>query len=115
MKTRRILLTALLVLLVAAVAAGTCFAQGQAQEMKKEAPLTTLQGRIEYMDWLGGYYVRGVRPGGEWRILNQNPEVLKGYMESKKTLKIEGILSGPERITIKKIDGKEYTGTAPSK
>jgi hypothetical protein len=115
MKAKRMMLSVLLSLLVMAMAVGSCFAQGQAQEMKKEAPLTTLQGRIEYMDWLGGYYVRGVRPGGEWRILNQNPEVLKGYMESKKMLKIEGILSGPERIMIKKIDGKEYTGTAPAK
>jgi hypothetical protein len=42
----------------------------------------------------------------------ENPEVFKKYMESKKTLTIERILSSPERITIKKIDGKEYTGTA---
>ena len=109
MKAKRMMLSVLLSLLVAAIAVGSCFAQGQAQETKKEAPLTSLQGRIEYMDQLGGYFVHGVRPGGEWMILNKNPEVLKGYMESKKTLKIEGILSGPERITIKKIDGKEYT------
>jgi copper chaperone NosL len=112
MKAKRMMLSVLLSLLVAAIAVGSCFAQGQAQEMKKEAPLTTLQGRIEYMDMLGGYYVRGVRPGGEWMILNKNPEVLKGYMESKKTVQIEGILSGPERITIKKIDGKEYSAAA---
>jgi hypothetical protein len=48
-------------------------------------------------------------------ILNQDPEVLKKHMESKKTLTIEGTLRGTERITIKKIDGKEYTGTAPVK
>jgi hypothetical protein len=115
MKTKRIMLFVLLSLLVAAIAACTCFAQGQAQEMKKEAPLFTLQGKIKYMDQLGGYFVSGVKPGGEWMILNQNPEVLKGHMESKKTLTIEGTLRGPERITIKKIDGKEYTAPTPAK
>jgi hypothetical protein len=115
MKTKTMLRSVLLSLLVAAIAVGSCFAQGQTQEMKKEAPLTTLQGKIAYMDMLGGYYVRGVRPGGEWMILNKNPEVLKGYMESKKTVQIEGILSGPERIKIKKIDGKEYVAEEPAK
>jgi hypothetical protein len=100
---------------VLTLTATACFAQAATPDVKKEAPLFTLQGKIEYMDQLGGYYVRGVKPGGEWMILNKNPEVLKGYMESKKTVKIEGTLRGTERITIKKIDGKEYTGTAPSK
>jgi hypothetical protein len=97
------------------MAVGTCYAQGQAQQTQKEPRAITLQGKIKYMDQLGGYFVSGVKPGGEWMILNQNPEVLKGYMESEKTLTIEGTLRGTERITIKKIDGKEYTGTAPSK
>jgi hypothetical protein len=114
MKTKRIMLFVLLSVLVATVAASACFAQGQAQPTK-EPRVITLQGKIEYMDMLGGYYVRGVKPGGEWMILNQNPEVLKKYMEGKKTLTIEGTLRGTERITIMKIDGKEYTGTAPSK
>jgi hypothetical protein len=114
MKTKRIMLFVLLSVLVATVAAGTCFAQGQAQPTK-EPRVITLQGKIKYMDQLGGYFVSGVKPGGEWMILNQNPEVLKGYLESEKTLTIEGTLRGTERITIKKIDGKEYTGTAPSK
>jgi hypothetical protein len=114
MKAKRIILFVLLSLLFAMIAIGTCFAQGQAQPTKEPRAIT-LQGQIDYMDQLGGYFVRGVKPGGEWMILNQNAEVLKKYMESKKTLTIEGILRGTERITIKKIDGKEYTGTAPSK
>jgi copper chaperone NosL len=114
MKVKRMMLSVLLSLLVASIAAGTCFAQGQAQQPMKEPRTITLQGKIEYMDMLGGYYVRGVKPGGEWMILNQNPEVLKGYMESKKTLTIEGTARGTERITIKKIDGKEYAGAGQS-
>jgi hypothetical protein len=115
MKTKRIIQSVLLGFLVAAVAASACFAQTKAQETKKDPNAITIQGKIEFLDMLGGYFVRGVKPGGEWMILNKNPEVLKKYMESKKTLTIEGTRSGTERIMIKKIDGKEYTGTAPSK
>ena len=107
MKTKRMVLSVLVALLFAVIAVGTCFAQGQAQPAK-EPRVITLQGKIEFMDQLGGYFVHGVRPGGEWMILNQNPEVLKKYMEGKKTLTIEGTLRGTERITIMKIDGKEY-------
>jgi outer membrane lipoprotein-sorting protein len=114
MNTKRMMMSVLLILLFAAVAVGTCFAQGQAQPAK-EPRVITLQGKIAFMDQLGGYYVQGVKPGGEWMILNQNPEVLKKYMESKKTLTIEGILKGTERITIMKIDGKKYTAEKPAK
>ena len=114
MSTKRMMLSALLSLLVAVMAASAC-AQGQAQQPMKEPNTFTLQGTIEYMDQLGGYYVHGVKPGGEWMILNKNPEVLKKYMESKKTLTIEGILKGPERITILKIDGKEYIAEKPAR
>jgi nitrous oxide reductase accessory protein NosL len=112
MKAKRMMLFVLLSLLVAAIAVGTCFAHGQAQQTMKEPRTISVQGKIEYMDMLGGYYVRGVKPSGEWMILNQNPEALKGYMDSKKTLTIEGTARGTERITITKIDGKEYAGTS---
>jgi hypothetical protein len=114
MKTKRMMLSMLFALLFVAVAIGVCFAQGQAQPAK-EPRVITLQGKIEFMDQLGGYYVHGVKPGGEWMILNQNPKVLKKYMESKKTLTIEGTLRGTERITIMKIDGKEYVAEKQAK
>jgi copper chaperone NosL len=114
MNAKRMMLFVLLSLLVAAMVVGTCYAQGQAQQAQKEPRAITLQGKIKYMDQLGGYFVSGVKPGGEWMILNQNPEVLKGYMESEKTLTIEGTLRGTERITIKKIDGKEYSVATPA-
>ncbi len=113
MYTRRFMLPTLLCMLIAATAAGSCFAQDAAKEARPAPNVITIQGRIEYMDMLGGYYVHGVRPGGEWIILNKNPEVLKTYMESKKVLTIEGIRPMPERITILKIDGKDNAGAAP--
>ena len=113
MKATRILLTILFGLAITAVTAGICLAQDTAKEAGKDPNIITVQGRIEYMDMLGGYYVHGVRPGGEWMILNKNPEVLKAYMEGGKVLTIEGIRPMPERITILKIDGQEYTGAAP--
>ncbi|HET6491120.1 MAG TPA: hypothetical protein VFG28_15295 [Syntrophales bacterium] len=112
MKTIRTLLV-LVILLFVMITVGTCFAQVQEQPMK-EPRVITLQGKIEFMDQLGGYYVHGVKPGGEWMILNQNPEILKKYMESKKTLTIEGTLKGTERITIMKIDGKAYVAEKPA-
>jgi hypothetical protein len=114
MNTKKMMMSILMILLFATIAVGTCFAQGQAQPMK-EPRVISLQGKIEFMDQLGGYYVQGVKPGGEWMILNQNPEVLKKYMESKKTLTIEGTLRGTERITIMKIDGEQYTAEKPAK
>jgi hypothetical protein len=115
MKTKMILFS----LLAVAVAANVCFAQAQmpmmTKEMPKEAPLITIQGKIEYTDALAGYYIRGEKPEGGWMILNKNPEVLKGYMESKKTVSIEGTREGPTGITIKTIDGKEYAAPERSK
>jgi hypothetical protein len=109
----------LLSLLVVAIVASVCLAQApmpmMSKEMPKEAPLFAIQGTIEYKDSLGGYYIRGMKPGGDWLILNKNPEVLKGYVESKKTVSIEGNLGSPVGITIKKIDGKEYTAPQQSK
>jgi hypothetical protein len=115
MKTRKIVSILIMSAFVLAFMATACFAQAAAPDVKKEPRVITLQGKIEFMEQLGGYYVHGVKPGGEWMILNQNPEVLKKYMEGKKTLTIEGTLRGTERITIMKIDGKQYTAEKPAK
>jgi hypothetical protein len=119
---KRVMLFAAMILfslLAVGIAANVCLAQApmpmMTKEMAKEAPLFAIQGTIEYKDALGGYYIRGMKPGGDWSILNKNPEILKGYMESKKTVSIEGTLGGPVSITIKKINGKEYSAPEQSK
>ena len=116
MRTKRMLLPIVLSLLVAVIAANVAFAQGQAQDTKKGLQFkTTIKGKIGYLKQLGGYFVQGVEPGGEWIILNKNPEVLQKLMESQKTVTIEGSLRAPEYLTIEKIDGKPYSGTPPPK
>jgi hypothetical protein len=115
MKTKKFVIL-ILSAMVLALAATACFAQAAAPEGKKEAPRTaSIKGTIDYMKDLGGYYVRGVEPGGEWMIVNQNAAVLKKLMKSKKTVTITGTLKGAEFLTIQTIDGKPYTGKAPSK
>ena len=55
------MLYVLLSLAVAAMAVGSCFAQAQ-DPIDPRAVI--VQRKIEYMDRLGGYYVRGVKPTG---------------------------------------------------
>jgi len=113
-KAKRMILSIVLSLLVVAIAANIGLAQGQAQDTKEQFK-TTIKGKIDHSKQLGGYYVLGVEPGGEWMILNQDPKVLEQLMKSQKTLTIEGRLRAPEYLTIEKIDGKPYTGKAASK
>lgn len=116
MKTKRRIGFLILVAFTLAVLAPAVLAQAPATEVKKEAVRTTsIKGKIDYMKDLGGYYVRGVEPGGEWMIVNQNTAVLKKLMKSKKTLTITGTLKGAEFLTIQTIDGKKYTGKATAK
>lgn len=115
MKTKRIVSILVLSVFVLALTATACFAQAAAPDVKKEPRRTTIEGKIDYMKDLGGYYVRGMKPGGEWMIVNQNATVLKKLMKSKKTVTITGTLKGAEFLTIQTIDGKPYTGKAPAK
>jgi hypothetical protein len=71
----------------------------------------TLKGKIDFMKNLGGYFVLGYEPGGEYFIMNEDPKALEELYKSGKTLIIEGlIVRGAEYLFIEKIDGKEYRG-----
>ena len=73
----------------------------------------TVKGKIDYMDRLGGYFVRSLEPGGEFFITNQDPKTLEGLFRSGKTLTIEGRINlalGAEYLFIEKIDGQPYRG-----
>ncbi len=88
--------------------------QGQVQgaaTATPEGPKMTIKGKIEFMTNLGGYFVHGEEPGGEFFIMNENPQVLEGLLKSGKTLVIEGrIVKGAEFLYIEKIDGQPYQG-----
>jgi hypothetical protein len=110
MKKEKLLVFVVASLVVVALMAGTGFAQGQAGASGKE-PLETIKGTIDYNERLGGYFIRGVEPGGEFFIVNQNAAVLKKLKESGKTVTIEGrtAKTGAEYFAIEKIDGKKYS------
>jgi len=98
-------------LLVILMLACSTSAQKPTTSAKPEGPPITLKGKIDYMTNLGGYFVRGVEPGGEFFIVNQDPKVLEGLQKGGKTLTIEGrIVRGAEYLFIEKIDGKPYIG-----
>jgi hypothetical protein len=77
----------------------------------------TIHGTVDYMEHLGGYFIRGENPGGEYFIVNQNPKTLKALKDSGKTVTIIGFTTnqGAEYFFIEKIDGKKYKGAAPVK
>jgi len=106
-------------LLVIVLAAGTCFAQGQAKApaVAAEKPQTeTRKCMIDYMERLGGYFIRGVEPAETLFIVNQNPTVLKKLKESGKTVTIQGYTTktGADYFFIQKIDGKKYSAAKPT-
>jgi hypothetical protein len=113
MKRQKLLVYVVLSLLVFTLIAGMNLMPGQAQAATGSAkqPLDTLKGTIDYNERFGGYFIRGVEPGGEFFIVNQNPEVLKKLKESGKTLTIKGRTGqgGAEYFVIEKIGTKRYS------
>lgn len=123
MKKEKLLVLIVSSLLVLVLMAGTGFAQGQAKTAttpaaKPAKPETeTLKGTIDFNERLGGYFIRGQEPGGEFFIVNQNAAVLKKLKESGKTVTIEGRTSdkGAEYFIVEKIDGKKYSAKKATK
>jgi hypothetical protein len=77
-----------------------------------EGSQITVEGKIENMKTMGGYFVHSLEPGGEFFIMNQDPQVLEGLLKSGKTVTIEGrIVKGAEYLFIEKIDGQPYRAT----
>ncbi len=76
-----------------------------------EGPKMTIKGKIEFMTNLGGFFVHSEEPGGEFFIMNQNPQVLEGLFKSRKVVTIEGrIVRGAEYLFIERINGQPYQG-----
>jgi hypothetical protein len=119
MSIQKLMLFIVLPVLLVTLVSGTCLAQGPVKTpaAKPAKPETeTLKGTIDYMERLGGYFIRGVEPGGEFFIVNQNPTVLKKLKESGKTVTIQGYTTktGAEYFFIEKIDGKKYSAAKPA-
>jgi hypothetical protein len=112
--TIRILI--LIILFTPALALNISASQ-QGRSTASKVPEETVIGTIDYMEQLGGYFIRGENPGGEFFIVNQNPAVLKALKESRKSVKIQGYTDkrGAEYFFIQKIDGKKYKAATPKK
>jgi hypothetical protein len=112
MKRRKLLVGILSSLLIVLFMAGICYAQGQAKETNTpgKQTLETIKGRIDYNERMGGYFIKGVEPGGELFIANKDTKILKKLKESGKTAMIEGHYGkgGAEYFIIEKINGKKY-------
>lgn len=116
MTAKKLILLFISVLFIFTFVVETGFAQVQTpkeggasspQQMQK----ITVKGKIAYMKNLGGYYVNGEDPPGEYMVVNMNTKVLKKLMKSGKTVTIEGHLTiGADHLFIEKIDGKKYIG-----
>jgi hypothetical protein len=113
MKKRRIQ-AVVLPLLFLTLVIGYFFAQAQAEAATSSAKMAkeSVKGFIDFNERLGGYFIRGQEPGGEFFITNPNPAVLKKLKESGDSLNIEGhtIDKGAEYFFIEKINGKKYSG-----
>jgi hypothetical protein len=106
-------LSIILILSIIGVAAGSALAQGQAKDQGAQGQLdqgqpVTVKGKIAYMKALGGYFVNGEDPAGEFMIVNQIPKILDGLFKSAKKVTIDGRLRGADFLTIEKIDGVKY-------
>jgi len=110
MDNRRLARVVLSVLVVTLVACSG-LNQKPAETTKQEGSPITIKGKIDFMKNLGGYFVHGEEPGGEFFIMNENPKVLEELYKSGKTVTIGGrIVRGAEYLFIEKIDGQPYAG-----
>ena len=85
---------------------------------KKASKKITIKGKVDFQKGLGGFYIKGEEPFGEFIIVNAKPGLLEELKKKGKTILIEGYLTmGADHLFIEKIDGKPYPGGkgAPNK
>ena len=103
----------MLTLAVIAMVSSFALAQGQTKDQGAKSQVdmgqpVTVKGKIANMKALGGYYVNGEDPAGEFMIVNQDPKLLEGLFKSGKKVTINGRLRGADFLTIERIDGVKY-------
>lgn len=115
---KRLILLVVLPLLLLPLAAVPGFAQGKAKAPVSAARTEKeiVKGTIDFNERLGGYFIRGQEPGGEFFIVNQNTTVLNKLKENGKSLTIQGRTTdkGAEYFFIEQIDGKKYSAQKPA-
>ena len=100
-----------IVLVLTAISFFALVGCAQHQVQKLEGAKVTVKGKIEFMQALGGYFVMGEDPPGEYMIVNQDQKLLENLKKAGKTVIIEGHYTiGADHLFIEKIDGKAYRG-----
>jgi hypothetical protein len=108
MKRRNPMRIVLVLAVVSFFALAGC-AQRQVQTL--EGTKVTVKGKVESMQALGGYFVMGEDPPGEYMIVNQDQKLLQNLKTSGKTVIIDGHYTiGADHLFIEKIDGQPYRG-----
>lgn len=102
-----------IILCLSIVVVAACSSTGlkQAETTEPAGSPIIVKGKIAFMESLGGYYILGDVPTGEFFIMNDNPKVLGELYKSGRIVTIEGrIVRGAEYLLIEKIDGQPYRG-----
>lgn len=111
---KKTVLSIILIVSVVALFTGSAMAQAPTKEkgadtqMDKGQPVI-VKGKIAYMKSLGGYFVNGEEPFGEFMIVNQDTKLLGELFKSGKKVTINGRLRGADFLFIEKLDGKKYS------
>jgi len=90
--------------------------KGQAapQGSQGQSRMITIQGKIDHMESMGGYFIQGQKPREIFTILNQNPEVLGKLAKSGQVVTIEAKVVQGDNILIESIGGKKYVKQEPA-
>jgi len=83
--------------------------KSQAKALDDKGQPVVVKGKIAYMKSLGGYFVNGEDPAGEFMIVNQDTKLLGVLLKSGKKVTINGRLRGADFLFIEKLDGKKYS------
>lgn len=116
MKGRRLLTILAAGLLACTLVATGGLAQGPTPEKspvsspRRQGLKITLQGKVQNLKVMGGYYIRGTTE--VFKIANQNPHVLEPLAKSGDTVTIEAFARG-DLLTIDTLNGKKYEGKPP--
>ncbi len=100
----------LLSLLVLALSSTMAISQDKGQ-VPAAGPQKTIEGKILFLKSFGGYVVISRTPHEEYKIINENKEILADLARKGNPVKIDGRLPrGAYFLFIEKIDGQPYSG-----
>ena len=103
-------------MILSLILAGSIMAQApNAGEKEKQSAAAapkrrtfTITGKITKAPY--AYLIRRQNPTERFAIMNPNPEVLDGLVQSGKTVTIEAVRVMGDNVRIERIEGKDYNG-----